>query len=231
MRRLGIEEWLVLAVMSMYTGVKTVVRTVYGNSNGRPLQLVDLTIRPGWLSSSQQPHDTLAKTTELFTQFQHTPHTHWWRHLLVAVCVYRPPGVVTWPSSTAGTAVKSSVVSANLERDCAKRLSARKLYREDAMEMEEADKGWLMTMIGVGEWMFLLGPAHPGCPRQNPDSRKTVVCFCVCVMLAGSITRTLQDVQNEKSEHQLEVYVSAALMICLRTVVLVHTLWSTSLSF
>jgi len=31
---LGIEEWLVLAVMSMYTGAKTVVRTVYGNSNG-----------------------------------------------------------------------------------------------------------------------------------------------------------------------------------------------------
>ena len=26
--------WLVSAVMSMYTGAKTVVRTVYGNSNG-----------------------------------------------------------------------------------------------------------------------------------------------------------------------------------------------------
>jgi len=32
MRKLGVEEWLVSAVMSMYTGVKTVVRTVYGNS-------------------------------------------------------------------------------------------------------------------------------------------------------------------------------------------------------
>jgi len=31
---LGVEEWLVLAVMSMYTGAKTVVRTVYGNSKG-----------------------------------------------------------------------------------------------------------------------------------------------------------------------------------------------------
>jgi len=30
----GVEEWLVSAVMSMYTGVKTVVRTVYGNSKG-----------------------------------------------------------------------------------------------------------------------------------------------------------------------------------------------------
>jgi len=32
MRKLGVEEWLVSAVMSMYTGAKTVVRTVYGNS-------------------------------------------------------------------------------------------------------------------------------------------------------------------------------------------------------
>ena len=29
-----VEEWLVSAVMSMYTGAKTVVRTVYGNSKG-----------------------------------------------------------------------------------------------------------------------------------------------------------------------------------------------------
>ena len=33
MCKLGVEEWLVLAVMSMYTGAKTVVRTVYGNSS------------------------------------------------------------------------------------------------------------------------------------------------------------------------------------------------------
>ena len=31
---MGVEEWLVSAVMSMYTGAKTVVRTVYGNSSG-----------------------------------------------------------------------------------------------------------------------------------------------------------------------------------------------------
>ena len=43
--------------------------------------------------------------------------------------------------------------------------------------MEEADKGWLMTTIGVSGWTFLLVPAHPGCPRQNPKSRKTVVCM------------------------------------------------------
>ena len=33
MRKLGVEEWLVLAVMSMYTGAKTVLRTVYSNIN------------------------------------------------------------------------------------------------------------------------------------------------------------------------------------------------------
>jgi len=33
MRKLGVKEWLVSAVMSMYTGAKTVVRTVYGNSS------------------------------------------------------------------------------------------------------------------------------------------------------------------------------------------------------
>ena len=32
--KLGVEEWLVSAVMSMYTGAKTVVRTVNGNSKG-----------------------------------------------------------------------------------------------------------------------------------------------------------------------------------------------------
>jgi len=33
MRKLEVEEWLVSAVMSVYTGATTVVRTVYGNSN------------------------------------------------------------------------------------------------------------------------------------------------------------------------------------------------------
>ena len=32
MRMLGVEEWLVSAVISMYSGAKSVVRTVYGNS-------------------------------------------------------------------------------------------------------------------------------------------------------------------------------------------------------
>jgi len=33
MHKLGVEEWLVSAVMSMYTGAKTVLKTAYGNSN------------------------------------------------------------------------------------------------------------------------------------------------------------------------------------------------------
>ena len=31
---MGVEEWLVSAVMSKYAGAKTVVRTIYGNSEG-----------------------------------------------------------------------------------------------------------------------------------------------------------------------------------------------------
>ena len=34
-------------------------------------------------------------------------------------------------------------------------------------------------------WMFLLVPAHPGFPRQIPQSRKTVVCVCVCVVASS----------------------------------------------
>jgi len=34
MCKLGVQEWLVSAVISMYRGAKTVVRTVYGNSKG-----------------------------------------------------------------------------------------------------------------------------------------------------------------------------------------------------
>jgi len=33
--------------------------------------------------------------------------------------------------------------------------------------------------MSVSGWMFLLVPAHPGCPGQIPQSRKTVVCVCV----------------------------------------------------
>jgi len=45
--------------------------------------------------------------------------------------------------------------------------------------MEEADKGRLMTTIIVSGCMFLLVPAHSGCPGQNPESCKMAMCVCV----------------------------------------------------
>ena len=64
---LGVEEWLVSAVMSMYIGAKTVVRTVYGNSKSfevkvgmhqgsalSPLLFVTLSWRP-YLENSGLP--------------------------------------------------------------------------------------------------------------------------------------------------------------------------------
>ena len=39
--------------------------------------------------------------------------------------------------------------------------------------------------------MFLLVPAHPGCPGQIPQSRKTVVCVCVCVDNPVNLTSDL----------------------------------------
>jgi len=42
-----------------------------------------------------------------------------------------------------------------------------------------------MTMIGVSGWVFLLVPAHPGCPRHIPESRKTVVVVVVAVIVVS----------------------------------------------
>jgi len=39
-RKFGVEVWLVSAVMSMYTGAKTVVRTAYRNSNSFEVKVV-----------------------------------------------------------------------------------------------------------------------------------------------------------------------------------------------
>jgi len=35
--------------------------------------------------------------------------------------------------------------------------------------------------IGVSGWMSLLVLAHPGCPRQNPESHIIVVCVCLII--------------------------------------------------
>jgi len=40
MHKMGVEEWSALAVMSMYTGAKRVVKTVYGDSSGFEVKVV-----------------------------------------------------------------------------------------------------------------------------------------------------------------------------------------------
>jgi len=63
-----------------------------------------------------------------------------------------------------------------VEKDC----QACKLSREDAIDHNRWRKQ--MTTTGVSGWMFLLVPAHTGCPEQNPESVKRLcVCVCVCV--------------------------------------------------
>ena len=42
--------------------------------------------------------------------------------------------------------------------------------------------------------MFLLVPAHPGFPGQNPQSRKTVVlcvCVCMCVTMSNCYSQAI----------------------------------------
>ena len=65
----------------------------------------------------------------------------------------------------------------------------------------ESREGWLMTTMSVSGWMFLLVPAHPGCPRQNPHSHKTVVCVCLCVwmFLHPSISVEWHDVMSAEN--------------------------------
>ena len=50
MLKLGVEEWLVSAVICMYSGAKTVVRTVYGSSYGFEVRLNYPSINP-WYSA------------------------------------------------------------------------------------------------------------------------------------------------------------------------------------
>jgi len=45
--------------------------------------------------------------------------------------------------------------------------------------MEEADKDWMIRM--VGGWVFPLVPAHPGSPGQRLENG------CVCVLLYNVI--------------------------------------------
>ena len=65
-----------------------------------------------------------------------------------------------------------------VEKDC----RARRLNTEDAMDRSRWRKqiGMIDDHDECSGLMFLLVPAHPGCPGQIPQNRKTV-CVCVCV--------------------------------------------------
>ena len=67
-----------------------------------------------------------------------------------------------------------------VEKDCI----ARGLNTDDAMCRNRWRKqiGMIDDYDECSEWMFLLVPAHPGCPRQFPQSRKTVVCVCMQIL-------------------------------------------------
>jgi len=60
-------------------------------------------------------------------------------------------------------------------------------------------------MVGVSELMFLLVLAHPGCPRQNLESRKTFVVFRYnCVTAVKMVTLSL--CKGNKSSNNCEFY-------------------------
>jgi len=50
--------------------------------------------------------------------------------------------------------------------------------------MEEVDKGCPMIRMSVSGWVFLLVPAHPGCP--GPKAVKWL-CVCVCIVWCEDI--------------------------------------------
>ena len=73
-----------------------------------------------------------------------------------------------------------------MEKDC----RARGLNTEDAM-----DRSRWRKQIGIiddhdeCEWVnVFLVLAHPGCPGQIPQSRKTVVCVCVIIQCESKKT-------------------------------------------
>ena len=65
MCKLGVEQWLVLAVMTMYTGAKTVVRTVYGNTHTQPFYGSVEFVR-------ENPGEPVPEET--FTHYSHRSH-------------------------------------------------------------------------------------------------------------------------------------------------------------
>ena len=78
----------------------------------------------------------------------------------------------------------------DMERGCAKRLPARNLNKEDAMDRGRWKKlikiGW-WSVWWVGEcffgWVFLLVPVHPGSPGQRAV-KWSLLCYCITIVSA-----------------------------------------------
>ena len=73
-----------------------------------------------------------------------------------------------------------------------------------------------MTMIGVSGWMFLLVPAHPPCPGQNPECHKMIVVVVfssphvLSYVLAEWIISPLWTVQPSLIGHHRDLLVHTA---------------------
>jgi len=60
-----------------------------------------------------------------------------------------------------------------------------------------------MTTMSVSGWMFLLVPAHPGCPGHIPQSRKTVGCSPMLRFVMASCRKYLRKQKCLISKHAL----------------------------
>jgi len=72
---------------------------------------------------------------------------------------------------------------------------ARGLNTEDAMCRSRWRKqiGMIVDHDECCGWMFLLVPAHPGCPGQFPESRKTVVCVCCACQMDSEMGHLVEN--------------------------------------
>ena len=62
--------------------------------------------------------------------------------------------------------------------------------------------------------MFLLVPAHPGFPGQIPQSRKTVVCVCVCTKFTAFFSVTVFSARtSENMKLTLGVFIEAQVVL------------------
>ena len=55
------------------------------------------------------------------------------------------------------------------------------IYVSDSLLPQSLSKFSVVYPLGVGS--VSSGTGSPGCPGQNPESRKTVVCVCMCVLV------------------------------------------------